>query len=399
MTAFETPKDIVPETEEVVDIDPEIVQKIEQSGALQTVISQIEQTAIEQTQKYEKTFSAIDDNGLLSLPNELQKLVKTFSIKEVFIEHASKMVLPQFHIKIPANEIFGITENEVLLEKESLLEGFPLSKAGTNIEFSHIAADLYKIDLDETKKEHTPTFVRLDGVVKESVMTYMLDPARKSSRVQNFTARIMTIIGNLAPIPDSELKKYITLILESFTDEQFNDLANNEYTYTDKIKQEIKSHSESFAEKMFRNFLDTDKVFIKPSFTFPKNIIPGNISKDMPKTLYEKEGAMNPYEERIINEIANLENIAFWTRNNDKRGFRINGFINHYPDFIIQTKNGKTVILETKGDHLYAAEKISLGNLWASKSGNAYRYFMVYDNRAVDGAYKLNDFLGIVKDL
>lgn len=49
-----------------------------------------------------------------------------------------------------------------------------------------------------------------------------------------------------------------------------------------------------------------------------------------------------------------MENILFWTRNSDKRGFRINGFINHYPDFIIQTKSGKTIVLETKGDHLDA---------------------------------------------
>ena len=58
----------------------------------------------------------------------------------------------------------------------------------------------------------------------------------------------------------------------------------------------------------------------------------------MTKTLYEKEGKINAYEERIINDIANMPNIAFWTRNIEKKGFRINGFINHYPDFIIQTK-------------------------------------------------------------
>jgi hypothetical protein len=72
------------------------------------------------------------------------------------------------------------------------------------------------------------------------------------------------------------------------------------------------------------------------------------LAKDLPKTLYQKEGRMNGFEEKIINEVANLPNIQFWTRNLEKRGFRINGFINHYPDFIIQTKSGKTIILETK---------------------------------------------------
>ena len=308
--------------------------------------------------------------------------------------------MPQFFIEVPTSQFnFGDDYKSNPLEKEDLLGGFPLSKADTNIAFDSITSELYKVDLDETKKEHTPTFVKLDGVVKDSVLAYILDPARKDSRVKNFTKRIMDIIGNLCPIPDKEVERYINRILTDFTDEQFGDFANNEYTYTDKIKQKIKSLSEAFAEKKFKDYLDTDKVFIKPSFTLPKSISPGETSKDITKSLYEKEGSMNNFEERVINEIGNLGNIAFWTRNIEKKGFRINGFINHYPDFIIQTKSGKTVVLETKGDHLDAEQKIRLGGLWASKAGNNYRYFMVYERRTVDGAYKLEDFLNIIKAL
>lgn len=209
----------------------------------------------------------------------------------------------------------------------------------------------------------------------------------------------MDLIGNMFPIPDKEIEKYINRILEDFKDEQFSDLAANEYTYKDKIKYKIISLSEQFAEKKFKDFLDTDKVFIKPSFTLPKNIIPGAIGKDLPKSLYEKEGSMNGFEERVINEIGNMANIAFWTRNIERKGFRINGFVNHYPDFIIQTKSGKTILLETKGDHLEAEQKIRLGRQWASKAGNNYRYFMVYERRIVDNAYKLEDFLNIIKDI
>jgi len=290
-------------------------------------------------------------------------------------------------------------EEELPLEKENLLEGFALSKADTNVAFDSITSELYKVDLDETKREHTPTFVRLDNHVKDSIITYIADPSRKERRVKNFTKRIMDIIGNMYPIPDKEIEKYINRILEDFNDEQFTDFANNEYTYTDKIKQKIKSLSEAFAEKKFKDYLDTDKVFIKSSFTLPNSISPGEVAKDMPKTLYEKEGRMNSFEERVINEIANLNNIAFWTRNIERKGFRINGFVNHYPDFIIYTKNGKTILLETKGDHLDAEQKIRLGGLWASKAGNNYRYFMVYERRVVDGAYRLDDFLNIVKDI
>lgn len=362
-------------------------------------VSKIEQTAIQQNEAFEKTVFEMEANNAMALPNEIQQLVKTYSIKDIFQEQAEQINLPQFYLKVPANELFGMQEKELPLEKENLLADFALSKADTNIAFDSITSELYKVDLDEAKKEHTPTFVRLDGEVKESVMTYILDPSRKDSRIKNTTKFIMDIIGNMYPISDKEIEKYINRVLEDFSDEQFTGFSNQKYTYADKIKQKIKSLSEAFSEKKFKDFLDTDKVFIKPSFTLPKSISPGDTAKDITKSLYEKEGSMNGFEERVINEIGNMTNIAFWTRNIERKGFRINGFVNHYPDFIIQTKSGKTILLETKGDHLDAEQKIRLGGLWASKAGNNYRYFMVYERRTVDGAYKLEDFLSIIKDI
>lgn len=381
------------------DIDNTRIVLPTETVAPNATIIEIEQIAIAQNDTFEQTVAEMEENNTPILPNEIQQLVKTYSIKDIFREQAEGISIPQFYFKIPVNNLFGQGEEELPLEKENLLEGFALSKADTNVAFDSITSELYKVDLDETKREHTPTFVRLDNHVKDSIITYIADPSRKERRVKNFTKRIMDIIGNMYPIPDKEIEKYINRILEDFNDEQFTDFANNEYTYTDKIKQKIKSLSEAFAEKKFKDYLDTDKVFIKSSFTLPNSISPGEVAKDMPKTLYEKEGRMNSFEERVINEIANLNNIAFWTRNIERKGFRINGFVNHYPDFIIYTKNGKTILLETKGDHLDAEQKIRLGGLWASKAGNNYRYFMVYERRVVDGAYRLDDFLNIVKDI
>lgn len=392
-TAEETTEDITS------DIDTTRISVSSETELPNTTVSEIEQTAIKQNEVFEKTVSEMEANKTTALPNEIQLLVKTYSIRDIFQEQAGLINLPQFYLKIPANDLFGKKEEELPLEKENLLEGFALSKADTNIAFDSIASELYKVDLDETKKEHTPTFVRLDGEVKESVLNYILDPSRKESRVKNFTKRLMDLIGNMFPIPDKEIERYINRILEDFKDEQFSNLAANEYTYKDKIKYKIIALSEQFAEQKFKDFLATDKVFIKPSFTLPKSISPGDIAKDITKSLYEKEGSMNGFEERVINEIGNMTNIAFWTRNIERKGFRINGFVNHYPDFIIRTKSGKTILLETKGDHLDAEQKIRLGAFWENKAGNNYRYFMVYDRRTVDGAYKLEDFLNLIKDI
>ncbi|MFD2785477.1 DEAD/DEAH box helicase [Hymenobacter rubripertinctus] len=362
----------------------------------------IAEAALAQQAAFEKTVAASSADGATPLPTVLQSLVKTYPIKEVFRAPAAALVLPQFFWKKPAATLFDSGEGSpaVLLEKEYLLEGFPLGKADTNIKFDGVSAELYKVDLDDTRQEATPTFARIDGDAKERIMAYMLDPGRKDSRVKNFTRRILDLIGNLYPIADKEIERYVKRILEDFTDEQFTDFANHEYTYTKKIKEKIQQLSENYAYQQFEKFLALDKATIRPAYVFPAQIAPGETSKAITKSLYEQEGKINGFEERVINEIANLPTIAFWTRNPERgKGFRINGFLNHYPDFIIQTRSGKTLVVETKGDHLDAEQKIRLGAIWAQKAGNAFRYFMVYERRVVDGAYKLDDFLNLLREI
>lgn len=381
------------------DIDTTRIQTSQIVEDSESSINEIESAAIEQNQAFETMVSEMEAKRAFMLPNEIQSLVKTYPIKEVFKEQAKQISLPQFYLQVPCADLFGSGQNDTPLEKEALLKDFALSKSDTNIAFDQVVAELYKVDLDETKREHTPTFVRLDGMVSESIVEYILDPNAKGQRIKNTTRYFMDLIGNMPPIPDRELEKYVSRIFEGLNDQQLRDVMQNAYSYKDKIRTKIVSLTEQYAEKKFREYLDTDKVFIKESYTLPLKITPGETSKDITKSLYEKEGSMNGFEERVINEIGNMQNILFWTRNLEKRGFKINGFVNHYPDFIIQTKTGKTILLETKGDHLDAEQKIRLGQLWSSKAGNNYRYFMVYDRREVEGAYRLEEFLEIIKKI
>lgn len=273
-------------------------------------VQAIAEAALAQQAEFEKTLAASTAGGATALPTVLQSLVKTYPIKEIFREQAAALVLPQFFWKKPAASLFdnGTGSQAVLLEKEYLLEGFPLGKENTDIKFDGVSAELYRVDLDETKKEATPTFTRIDGDAKERIMAFILDPSRKDSRVKNFTRRILDLIGNLYPIADKEIERYVKRILEDFTDEQFTDFANHEYTYTKKIKDKIQQLSENYAYKKFRDFLDQDKAFIQPAYHFPTQVAPGETSKDITKSLYEKEGKINGFEEKVINEIANLPN-------------------------------------------------------------------------------------------
>ena len=84
--------------------------------------------------------------------------------------------------------------------------------------------------------------------------------------------------------------------------------------------------------------------------------------------------------------------------------FVINGFINHYPDFLVMTKSGVLMLIEAKGDYLWNDEskaKLRLGRKWQAQSGTKYRYFMVFKDKLVteDGAYLLDEFIGMVRKL
>ena len=324
--------------------------------------------------------------------------MKTYNVKEKFKEKIKTIILPQFHIKVPTSDIFNKKEEVLLLDKDNLLQDFQLGKADNNIDFENVNAQLYKIDLD-ADNDNKPTFVRLDDTEKKGLMLILSTGTTKEGKVRDFTKRIMGIIGNMYPIADEEIKKYVTRILEDFRDEQFIDFANNENSYTEKIKTKIKSLAQDFAEKQFKNLINIDKIFMKNSFVFPLSISPTRICAGVSKSLYSEEGEINGYELQVINKIAGMPNIEFWTRNIERKGFKINGFINHYPDFIIHTTSGKTIILETKGDHLDAESKINLGKLWAEKAGNDYRYYMVYEKREVENAFTLNQFLDFMKEM
>ena len=91
-------------------------------------------------------------------------------------------------------------------------------------------------------------------------------------------------------------------------------------------------------------FFDTHGIHCKATMTPPidSTAIYG-------KSLYEAEESGNKFETELIQAITGLPNIRWWHRNIARTGFAINGFINHYPDFIVRTRSGKIIIIETKG--------------------------------------------------
>ena len=89
----------------------------------------------------------------------------------------------------------------------------------------------------------------------------------------------------------------------------------------------------------------------------------------------------------------------------DRIEFCINGFLNHYPDFMVMTNSGKIVMIETKGEHLTSNDdsraKAELGKIWQVHAGAQYRYYMVSAEAIASNpdATSLDEFLRIMREL
>jgi type III restriction enzyme len=377
----------------------------ESDGSTLSTIQEIEALALEENEALEKEIKELNESPVdLPILSEMGDKVKTAQFRSAFKAAAKAIHLPQFHMKVASNAMFGIG-NQVLLNQESLLKDFKLSKYDTLLDFDQIQSDLYKVDLQEAKKdEYTPSFMKIENsMLKEPLVDYILAKP-KENQIKDISYQLMSTIGNLYPIPEQEIKRYLERVLENMTQEQLRDILVRRLSYSDKIKAKIKSHADNYAEERFDAGVTVGRIETMPSWKFPQLIIPGKQAPSIAKSLYEIESSMNNFEIKVISEIAGMSNIKFWHRNHVKgKGFAINGFkSNHYPDFIAYTDSGKILIIETKGDDRDNSDseaKCRLGSKWAELAGKEYLYMMVFDQIEVKGAYSFDKAKTLIREI
>lgn len=360
-----------------------------------SVISEIETIAEEQNKQLEEQIKEqerqpVDEN----IFQEMGDKVKRYKVKESYKSFINEIELPQFFIKVTASDLFGTDEE--LLNRESLLKDFKLSNEDIKIDFDRISSDLYKVDLEEAKKnEYRPSFTKIeDNSVKEPIAEYILAKP-KDKQIVDITHQIIEIIGNMYPIPDQEIKVYVSRILTEMSSEKLRDVLVRKWSYTDKIKAKIRQLADMYAEEHFKNLIKSKRISAKAKWKLGREIVPGKTASSIGNSLYEKEGKMNNFEERVAMELGTSSNIEFWHRNLERgKGFYINGYkANHYPDFIMRTKSGKTILIEAKGDHLDNTDseaKCRLGSEWEKLAGPDFAYFMIFDKKEVAGSFTLD---------
>jgi len=120
-----------------------------------------------------------------------------------------------------------------------------------------------------------------------------------------------------------------------------------------KIKDKIEELQNEHRRKMFYKWLETGKICCQDEYEFPDIITPSDATSSIPLSLYEAEcDDVNDEEAKIRDIFASSEKEEWWHRIIERKGFCINSFINHYPDFIVKMTSGKILLIESKGDYL-----------------------------------------------
>jgi type III restriction enzyme len=399
-TTEPTEEDIIPSR---IQFNPKVSDNTEVKQP--NSIHEIELLAKDENESLEREIKQLNESPVyLPILSEMGDKVKTAQFRSAFKDEAKAIHLPQFHLKVRSHALFGIGD-QVLLNQESLLKDFKLSKYDTLLDFDQIQSDLYKVDLQEGKKdEYTPSFMKIENALaSESLVDYILAKP-KENQIKDISHQLMSTIGNLYPIPEQEIKLYINRIVENMSQQQLRDILVRRLSYSDKIKAKIKSHADSYAEERFDAGVTVGRIEATPSWKFPPLIIPGKQAPSIGKSLYEIESSMNNFEIKVISEIASMPNIKFWHRNQVKgKGFAINGFkSNHYPDFIAYTNSGKVLVIETKGDDRDNSDseaKCRLGLKWAELAGKEYLYMMIFDQKEVKGAYSFERAKALIREI
>ena len=394
----EIPMDPQPAEDAFDDVNVrEVRAALEHSTPANTAVTEMVREATQQAESYSAAASTTED-GFMG--GELGDMLTQNAIQAHLAGEVSALRVPQFFLRsVP--DLFG--DAFELLEPENLSEGFSLAGQDAQVHFELATGDMYRVDVEE-HGEAVPKYKRASSELSEYIRNRLaqLPPEQK---IQSCTAMLCAQINRNDRYAAAEINDYVRRIVAGMTEDELAAMETAIPTYAAKIQEKIKGLEEAYREDKFGRWLDAGKIVCQASYTLPPVITPADTTDAIPKSLYEAEkDDMNNGEHELIDAVVALGNVKWWHRIIERKGFRLNGYINHYPDFMVMTNSGKLVLIEYKGDdrdNSDSERKLKLGRKWQALCGQDYRYFMVFKNRdfGIDGAYTLDQFIEVMKEL
>lgn len=357
-------------------------------------------TATQATEKYDEELNDESNDGFLG--GDLGDMLNQYPMQGQFRDDAASLRIPQFFLKGTPN-LFS--DGYTLLAKENLSDGFSLNKIPADIKFNLATGEMYEIDV-AAQGEAIPKYRRASKSESDQIREY-LRTISSEHRIKACASALAAQISKNNRYAAEEVTAYVTRVISEMDEDALNAMESSIPFYASKIRDKIDEYETDYRRKKFDDLIEMNKIVCRAdgAYAFP-NVIRASVSFDsLDKSLYTAEfNDLNNFEFKLISSIASLDNIVWWHRNISKRGFRINGFINHFPDFIVKTTAGIVVLVEAKGEQLKNDEseaRLALGKKWDLICGNQFKYYMVFEHKDMEipGSYTMDRFIEILKNL
>ena len=364
-------------------------------------IGEIIDAAVVQGEEYEQTIKETADVDL-SIPGGVE--VKTQRMQPEFAAEAEQLEIPQFMVQDDAG-LFGGDEGLVLLNETALLDGFTLAAKDAAVPFNLSLSGAVRVDISESGD----VMPKCKQLSKSELEHFSAQLATKSTddRLKALAEMAATQLdGKIDFCVKKEIVDYVNRVVQQFSVAVRDQLSLELLpSFVQCVKDKIDSLARQHKRSAFSEKINQNAVLCNPNYKLPQTIQPPSTVTYIEKSLYTGEyDDMNSDEITVIQGIVGKDNVKWWHRIKDRKGFCINGFINHYPDFMVLTDKGNVVMVEVKGPHLDGSDsqaKAELGRIWADNAGQRFKYFMVFlkDGDAVQGALKIDAFLNTIEKL
>lgn len=349
---------------------------------------------------FEAAVEEAENEGFAGSSWEEREFMTYFNMAPEFEEEASHIRIPQFCIKV--EESLFVDGYEVKLKKEHLDETFSLKGKPYDIDFSQADRQMVAVDVRKNSENRPKVFQMNES--DQRAMKELFSKYSPEQKVKTCKDIIHRQVNKIDAVESRELAQYVDLIVDQMDNDTLSALEKTPQGFAARIKIYIEKLMEEHRRRQFKEWLEIGKITCQPVYEFKKKIAPLHSASTFGGSLYQAEEEVNDFEYEMVMALTGLDNIKWWHRNISRQEFCINGFINHYPDFIVMTKSGKILMIETKGDHLENREtkdKLAEGRAWQNLAGALYRYFLVFKSKElnIEGAYQFDRFIETLKQL
>lgn len=298
------------------------------------------------------------------------------------------------------------------VDSSTLSEGLKLGSKDTSIDFEAVRNTIVKMDVVKGTSGETLERINFKEREREAIRYAMRDASDMSKEA--LVSRLMKVINTQKynDIDSSQISAYVRRVIDNVSEEDLSSITQDYAMAATAIRSKLDSILLQHRIERFYDLRNSGKLITAPDqpngyFSFKRKLdMPNSSVTTFEKSLYDRVGPMDSFEMKVINLVDGMENIVWWHRFSNKGpdNYKIGGFINHYPDFMVRTRSGCIILVETKGndrDNTNSQYKVDLGKAWESVMGQGYRYFMVFETpeTKVKGAITHNQLIQYLSEL